>query len=306
MNQENKATEDNTPNPPASEKSPTQEADTQKKEHTENSKPKSDSPNKTEEDKPSPPDNTQQANPQTNPVKKEATDIKREPTLIKEPITLSLLAQRLLKEPLDVTHSVTRNSKLPWAALLSLTIGAFALLGLIFGMFSGGHQLWAAPAKIAGGITFAAIICLPSLFIFTCLCKADVKLKTIIAILTCAICIVSLLLLGFIPILWLFSTTSGSVVFFGFLALCTWIICLSIGLSFINKSIRYLGAKSTFPLTVWFLIFSLVTLQLPTTLRPIIGETEEDFINLKEKKFFLNHWTDLMFKDDFDSRDFHR
>lgn len=243
--------------------------------------------------------------PATTPASVKKTP-KREPKLIKEPITLAVLAQYLLKEPLDVTHSITRNAKLPWALLLGLTLGSFALFGLILGMFSGGDQLWAAPLKIAGGITFASLICLPSLFIFTSLCKVEAKLKTVLAILVCATCIVSLLLLGFIPILWLFSTTSGSLGFFGFLTFCTWVVCLFIGLNFIDKSVRYLGSKDTLPLKVWFFIFILVTLQLPTTLRPIIGETEEDFINFNEKKFFLEHWGELTLEKLKSDTEFHR
>lgn len=238
--------------------------------------------------------------------RKQKAEPKRDPQLIKEPITLQLLVHHLLKEPLDVTHSIRRNSNLPWAPLLCLTIGAFALFGLILGMFSGGHQLWAAPTKIAGGILFASVISLPSLFIFSSLCKVDTNFKTMVGVLTCAVCIIALLLLGFIPILWLFSTTSESVAFFGFLTLCTWIICLSIGLSFIGKSLKYLGAKGTLPIQVWFLIFALVTLQMPTTLRPIIGETEDDFINFKEKKFFLVHWVDILDGDTREDLDFHR
>ncbi len=210
--------------------------------------------------------------------------------LIKEPITLAVLIQQLLRSPLNVVHSLHRDAKVPWAPLLLFTIAAYALFGLILGMFSAGDQLWAAPVKVAGGILFASLICLPSLFIFTSLCRVETKFRVVIGVLICSICITALLLLGFIPILWLFSTTSSSIGFFGFLALATWIICLCIGLSFIRKSVKHLGATSTGPLELWFIIFGLVTLQMPTTLRPIIGKSEESFINFDEKKFFLYHW----------------
>jgi len=216
------------------------------------------------------------------------------PELIKEPITLTLLIQQLLKTPQNVTHSIRCGSSLPWLPLCLFTLSAFALFGLILGMFSGGDQLWHAPLKIAGGILFAATICLPSLFIFSCLSKIESNFKSIIGILVCAICISALLLLGFIPVLWLFSTTSGSLAFFGFLALATWLICLCLGINFISKSAKHLGATQTTPLHIWFVIFTLVTLQMPTSLRPIVGETQKDFVNFKDKKFFLIHWGESM------------
>jgi hypothetical protein len=43
---------------------------------------------------------------------------------------------------------------------------------------------------------------------------------------------------------------------------------------------------------VWSGIFLLVTLQMTTSLRPIIGRSD-DFLT-SEKKFFLQHWGDTM------------
>ena len=40
--------------------------------------------------------------------------------------------------------------------------------GVVVGKFSGGAQLWIAPAKIAVGTILSILICLPSLYIFTC------------------------------------------------------------------------------------------------------------------------------------------
>jgi heme/copper-type cytochrome/quinol oxidase subunit 1 len=42
------------------------------------------------------------------------------------------------------------------------------------------------------------------------------------------------------------------------------------------------------PLTIWSIVFLLVTLQMTTTLRPILGRSEV-FLS-QEKKFFLQHW----------------
>jgi hypothetical protein len=39
------------------------------------------------------------------------------------------------------------------------------------------------------------------------------------------------------------------------------------------------------------MVFILVTLQLSTSLRPILGRSEK-FLTLDEKKFFIQHWCD--------------
>ena len=50
------------------------------------------------------------------------------------------------------------------------------IYGLVAGTFSGGPQLWIAPAKIAMGLMISALICLPSLYIFTCLSGSQARL----------------------------------------------------------------------------------------------------------------------------------
>ena len=45
--------------------------------------------------------------------------------------------------------------------------------GMVVGSFSGGSQMWIAPAKIAIGTILSILICLPSLYIFTCLSGID-------------------------------------------------------------------------------------------------------------------------------------
>jgi hypothetical protein len=44
---------------------------------------------------------------------------------------------------------------------------------------------------------------------------------------------------------------------------------------------------------VWAIVFCLVTLQLSTSLRPILGRSEH-FLQLNEKRFFLQHWVESM------------
>lgn len=209
-------------------------------------------------------------------------------SLIEDPLTFSTLLNALLKRPIDLIATIHTKQTLPWLPLLLFSILCLSIFGLVIGAFSGAKQLWLAPAKIVLGLSFGALISLPSLYIFRCLSGIDVKFQTVIGLLLCAISLLSLLLVGFAPVVWLFSTSS---LFFGFICTAVWLICLGFGFKLIGKASKHLGMTSSLHLKVWMAVFTLVTLQLPTTLRPIIGRSD-NILNFSEKKFFISHWLD--------------
>ncbi|MGB1261143.1 MAG: hypothetical protein ACPG6P_13950 [Akkermansiaceae bacterium] len=168
-----------------------------------------------------------------------------------------------------------------------------AVFGLVLGMFSAGDQLWAAPVKVIGGVFFSSLICLPSLYIFGCLSGMDARVKDVGGLMITMVAMTALLLVGFAPVVWLFSTSSNSLVFFGFLSLAIWFVCVIFGLRVVTRASKSLGGGRGGHLQLWTIIFFLVTLQMTTTLRPIIGSSDT-FMNLQEKKFFLVHWFDQM------------
>lgn len=216
------------------------------------------------------------------------------PKIITDPLNTSNLLGALLRRPMDFVATIHKNNAVPWLPLAIIAIICLSLFGLVVGAFSAGDQLWAAPLKIVGGTTFAAIICLPSLYIFASLSGIEARFQTLAAILTACVAITSLLLVGFAPVVWLFSTSSDSAVFFGFLCLTLWLICLTFGFRFISRAAKILGTGNAPHLGVWCGVFLIVTLQMPTTLRPIIGTPgkSEKLLTLDEKKFFIIHWAD--------------
>lgn len=78
----------------------------------------------------------------------------------------------------------------------------------------------------------------------------------------------------------------------GFLALASWLVALGFSFRFIRTALQQTGATQTTPLLIWFSIFLLVTLQLSTSLRPILGRSEK--LLTTEKKFFLQHWVEMI------------
>ncbi len=206
-----------------------------------------------------------------------------------------LIIESLLKFPGRIIYELQNN----WSAGLSGWLLAFALIGmaaygLVVGSFSGGAQMWIAPAKLTLGALFSILICLPSLYIFAGLAGIDVRLRTVIGVLFAAVALSALLLIGFAPVAWIFSQSTDSVSFMGGLHLILWVIAICFGLRLVGVMGRLLAGAIGGQMTLWSLIFILVCLQMTTTLRPIVG-TSDRFLP-GEKKFFLTHWFETMGK----------
>ena len=176
--------------------------------------------------------------------------------------------------------------------MIFITLGCSLVYGVVAGTFSGGTQLWAAPVKIALGLLISATICLPSLYIFTCLSGSQARLAEVCGLLAGLLMQMTILLVGFAPIAWIFSQSTESLAWMGTLHLIFWFIATLFGVRFIKRGFSQTNAKSHAGLNVWIIIFLLVAVQMTTALRPIIGKSET-FLPT-EKKFFLSHWADCM------------
>lgn len=200
-----------------------------------------------------------------------------------------LLIEALLKYPGRIIHELQFN----WRAeltnwLLVLALLGMALYGVVVGSFSGGAQMWIAPAKLALGTWLSVLICLPSLYIFACLGGIDVRLRTVSGVLFAAVGLAALLLIGFAPVAWIFSQSTDSVAFMGTLHLALWAIGIWFGLRLVGAMGFLLTGSVRSHLKLWGLIFIVVCLQMMTTLRPLIAPAPTFFPT--EKKFFLANW----------------
>jgi hypothetical protein len=176
--------------------------------------------------------------------------------------------------------------------MLLMALLCSMVYGVVVGSFSAGTQLWAAPVKISGGLLFAALICLPSLYLFTCLAGSSARLAEMGGLLVGLLLIMTSLLIGFAPVAWLFSQSTDSVAWMGALHLVFWAIATAFGLRFLSAGFSHTKARSSTGLNTWMIIFVLVALQMTAALRPLVGKSDE-FLP-KEKKFFLSHWADCL------------
>jgi hypothetical protein len=174
------------------------------------------------------------------------------------------------------------------ARMLFVTVACSLIYGVVVGSFSGGMQWWAAPVKIAVGLLISALICLPTLYIFACLSGSQARPAEILGFVTGLLMLMSILLIGFAPVAWLFSQSTASVAWMGALHLLFWFVSTMFGLRFLEKGFSYSKARSGSGLWMWILVFVLVVLQMTTALRPMVGASKSFFP--AEKVFFLEYW----------------
>ncbi len=203
------------------------------------------------------------------------------------------IVEALLKHPGRIVHELHENPATAvsfWLLLLGLS--GMALYGVVVGTLSGGAQLWIAPVKMTLGTLFAMLICLPSLYIFSCLDGVEARIGTVVGLMVAAVCLAALLLIGFAPVSWIFSQSTDSVALMGTLHLLFWIIGIGFGMRLLGVASAFLGRGGRPHLKIWYVIFILVCLQMTAALRPIIGRA--DTFLPHEKKFFVAHWFDSL------------
>ena len=206
---------------------------------------------------------------------------------------LLVAIEAILRQPRRVMLQLrqTGAGRLAWMLLFGM-LGCSLAYGTVVGSFSMGTQLWAAPVKIAGGLLVTAIICLPSLYIFACISGSRAGLQELCGLVAGLLLLMTLLLVGFAPIAWLFSQSTESVAWMGGLHLGFWFIATCFGVRFLSQGFSHSQARSSAGLVTWIILFMLVAVQMTTALRPLVGKS--DSFLPTSKKFFLTHWGDCL------------
>jgi hypothetical protein len=218
----------------------------------------------------------------------------------RDPISGVIAAfEAILRQPRRVMFQLKQSGagKLI-AAMIVVSLVCSVVYGVVMGTFSMGMQLWAAPLKISLGLLISGLICLPSLYIFACLSGSQARLSEVTGLLTGLLMLMTVLLLGFAPVAWVFSQSTESVTGMGTLHLIFWCIATAFGLRFFERGFGHTSARSLAGFRTWVIIFMLVILQMATALRPIVGAGEKTTFLPTEKKFFLTHWGESLNSSD--------
>src|SRR6266545_2659483 len=190
----------------------------------------------------------------------------------REPIPGPFAAvESILRHPRRILYHLRQPGSGSLILVLFLIAVTCALVyGVVVGAFSGHTQYWAAPVKIACGLVISALICLPSLYIFSCLSGSQARLAEVCGLVAGLLALMTVLLIGFAPVAWVFSQSIDSLPAMGALHLTFWLIATYFGLRFLCVGFAQWQARPA-GLRVWIAIFLLVMVQMTTALRPIVG-----------------------------------
>lgn len=202
------------------------------------------------------------------------------------------MIESLLKQPAGLVYEVNREHRTTLALGFTLiALLCVAAYGFVVGTFSGGAQLWAAPVKAVGGLAFGSLICFPSLYIFLCLQGGRHSIAETATLLSMALALGGLLLVGLAPIAWIFAQSTHAISFMGIMHLLFIGIALVFGLGLLRTAFTHLNGRELGALRIWVPIFVIVLCQVTTMLRPVIGPHEAVW---GDKLFFLAHWWQIM------------
>ncbi|UJR86606.1 Hypothetical protein I5071_87070 [Sandaracinus amylolyticus] len=197
------------------------------------------------------------------------------------------IVEALLKAPASVLHDV-REGRGAAFKLSAVIVATMAITGLVMAVFGGGWQLLLVPLKLSLGVFFCALICFPSLHIFSCLSGAEQSARETWGALLMAIALMGVLLVGFAPVAWVFSQATSSPIFMGSLHLLFLAISSTFAIGLLRRVLAAMNQRPVRGIGTWGFLFVLVVLQMTTTLRPLVGPYDGQLFH--DRLFFLAHW----------------
>ena len=205
-----------------------------------------------------------------------------------EPTTVRDDFDEVLKRPADAAKRLL--SKEPRAALrlLAGALAVYALYGAVSGLFQGGTQMAVAAWKTPVIVLFSLMLCAPSLYVFASLAGADVSMRRLLVAVAGFAAMLALLFVGFLPITWLFSVSSRSLVFVVWLHLAIWVVSLGFAKRFLGRVLAEESAGGAIGL--WMALLFVVSLQVTTMVRPVLWRSPEHPLIESERLFFLEHF----------------
>ncbi len=204
---------------------------------------------------------------------------------------LGRIVDALLKSPTRILHEIVQGGPVA-LPLVGIALAATAATGFVMALHAGGLQLLAVPLRAALGLLFAAGICLPSLYILTCLGGGTQSFRETAGVLLMGVAVLAILLVGFAPVGFVFSQATASPAFLGGLHLVFVAVSAAFGVRLVRGGLERLSRRPLPVVRLWAAVFLLVLAQLTTTLRPLVGPF--DGWGLQERQFFLAHWTEAL------------
>jgi hypothetical protein len=209
--------------------------------------------------------------------------------VISEPETMLQAFDELLKQPAITVSRATalRSSRIAFWLIGGGFLSA-AIYGAASGFFQGGAAILLPMLKAPLIVAFSLLLCLPSLYIIASLLGARLTVQRFRLAIAGFVGMIGLLMIGLMPIVWLFSVSSRSLAFIATLHVILWVVCVVFAARFLGLALKDSGASAT-PV-LWVVLFVLVSLQVATFLRPVLWFEPGAPLFRAEKLFFLQHY----------------
>ena len=198
----------------------------------------------------------------------------------------------LLKAPAKVADIIALQQKSLLAAtsaLLTVAVACHAVFGIAIGLFAGWPVAIMDVIKVPLVALCSLLLCFPSLYVFACVAGSPLSISQTFALGCSCLAMIGLLLVGLAPVAWLFAVSTENLPFIVILTLLIWLVAVSF-------AARYVGKLRSNPLfqrqggiKMWFLILIVVTLQMTTCMRPMLGKPGSGWWT-GGKQFFLSHF----------------
>jgi hypothetical protein len=202
-----------------------------------------------------------------------------------EPTGMVGAFDELLKSPQRLLARAVAAS--PQRSALRLAIGsllALAAYGAAAGIFQGGDTIMLAAVKTPLIVALTLVLCLPSLYIFAALAGAAIPQRLFVLLVAGFAGMLSLLLVGLLPIAWLFSVSSRSLPLVVWLHLLAWLVAVCFGVRFLSRGLE---GRVAIALRIWLFLFLVVSFQVATFLRPVLWRSRDEGLFATGKMSFF-------------------
>lgn len=210
--------------------------------------------------------------------------------VISEPESMLQAFDELLKQPAMTVSRAASPRVAIW--LLGGALLSTSLYGAAAGFFQGGTAILLPMLKAPLILAFSLLLCLPSLYIIGSMLGARLSAPRFRVAVAGFAGMIGLLMIGLMPIVWLFSVSSRSLAFVATLHVLLWVICVAFAARFLGLALRESGAQAG-PI-LWVVLFLIVSLQVATFLRPVLWYEPGAPLFRAEKLFFVEHYNRLI------------
>ena len=206
----------------------------------------------------------------------------------------------LLRAPSQIGQDLADSKDVLRSGMVFLSVALIlhAIFGFAVGLF-GGVSIGVMAAVKAPLVAFCSfLLCFPSLYVFSSVGGAPLTVRQTFMLGASCLAMVGILLIGLAPVAWLFAVSTESLPFIVILIFALWIIAVGFAVRYIGKLKEVPLFQRTSGIGAWFVVFALVSLQMTTCLRPLLGKPDPARgWWTSEKKFFLAHYGST-FEDD--------